>query len=206
MPNDVKPIVAAGFEPSMAEATPPEPQLPMLRFGLRQLFWLLTAVGLVVAGIAAAPVPGMAPLAVLLAVLVVMFHVVGTALGSRLREHADERIAWDAVRCVPGNDWSKTRQSVVGRRSTWHEHGRPLRWRWWLVAAGAVVGGIVGCIIFLTADRLAHAAVEVAFGAFSMAVVGAWIAFLVSHFWVIFRRGWREAVADNQDDSLHRTR
>lgn len=170
-----------------------EPQLPVFRFGLRQLFWLLTLSGLVLAGVLAAPVPGMAPAAVLLGVLVVVFHVAGTALGSRLQDHADQRIAWEKSDRKAIDRSAEVQALASAPRSSWHERGRPVRWRWWLVSAGATLGGMMGAaIFFFTAARFSPAAI--ACGAFSMAVLGGWFAFLASHFWTIFRRGWREAV------------
>ena len=192
---------AAFPEPRLPGQTPPaEPQLPILRFGLRQLFWFLTVVCLVLTSVVAAPRPGIAPLAVLLAVLVVVFHVVGTALGSRLREHSNEQIAWDSAHKPATDRPSTARLPATSARSPWHERGQPIRWRWGLIGTGAAAGGSLGTVVFLRVDALAPSLSGVVFGALSMAVVGGWMAFLGSNFWVMLRRGWRDAVAHERKD------
>jgi hypothetical protein len=204
MPNDAKTSGAVGSDAPAPTGLPPtpalEPRLPVLRFGLRQLFWFLTVVCLVLAGVVAAPTPGVARLAVLLAVLVVLLHLAATALGSRLREHADEQIAWRAAH----NGAAEKDRTVPARpataRSPWHERGQPMRWRWGLIGVGAAAGGILGTVVFLRVDALAPSLPGVVFGALSTAVVGGWIAFLGSNFWVMLRRGWRDAVAKDRQD------
>jgi len=192
-------------EPTPPGATlSPEPQLPILRFGLRQLFWFLTLACLVLASVVAAPTPGVARLAVLLVVLVVGLHVVATALGSRLREHADERLAWQAARDTATEKAFRSRAPVATSRSPWHQRSQPMRWRWWLVGAGAAAGGIAGTVVFLSGDKLAPSPAAIAFGAISMAVVGGWFAFLGSHFWVMLRHGWRDALAEGRKDEARR--
>ena len=188
-------------KPTLAgDTTAGEPQLPIFRFGLRQLFWFLTVVCLVLTSVVAAPRPGIAPLAVLLAVLVVVFHVVGTALGSRLRERSDEQIAWESAHKPATERPSAAKLPAMSARSPWHERGQPIRWRWGLIGTGAAIGGILGTVVFLRVDALAPSLSGVVFGAFSMAVVGGWMAFLGSNFWVMLRRGWRDAVAHERKD------
>ena len=63
------------------------------RFGLRHLFWFVTATSVLLAILAGLPGGGYAPLAVLLALSVVALHLMSTAVGSHLRAEADRETA-----------------------------------------------------------------------------------------------------------------
>ncbi len=82
-------------EPRLSEPQLPEPQLPVLRFGLRQLFWWVTGLCVLLGLLMAVPF-GLSPVALVLAVSVVVLHVLSTAIGTRLGAHANERRAWEA--------------------------------------------------------------------------------------------------------------
>ena len=69
----------------------------MLRFSLRYMFWCVTGLCVLLAALVAVPI-GMAAVALLLAVSVVVLHVLSTAIGTRLGEHANDRRAWEANR------------------------------------------------------------------------------------------------------------
>ena len=129
-----------------------EPQLPVLRFGLKQFFWWVTGACLLMAGMAISARSGsMSPLVLLMAVLAVGLHIGGTAIGMRLKAHANERRAWEAGQ-IPGEaiDDGPPPMALVPLtrkpqlRSPLHGHDRPLqRLRQWVVA-GAVLGGALG--------------------------------------------------------------
>ena len=193
-------------EPKTSVALPSEPQLPVLRFGLKHLFWWVTGVSVLMAALVAAPA-GVSPVALLLAVLVVALHIGGTAIGTRLRAHANERRAWEATQFCPDNlsDGPPSMPSNCDTaeprpRSPLHAHGQPLRrLPLWLVA-GATFGGCMGVVILTVTigDRATVAGVAV--GAVSTAVVGAWLAFVAVSSWAVFRQGWRDAVAESHTD------
>lgn len=183
-----------------------EPQLPVVRFGLKQFFWWVTGACLLMAGMAiSARSDSMSPLVLLMAVLAVGLHIGGTAIGMRLKAHANERRAWEAARNAGEaiDDGPPTAASVPlyrepQVRSPLHGHDRPLRrLRAW-VSAGAILGGGLGVVVLsLTiGDRTSAAGIVV--GALSTAIVGAWLAFVGANSWAIFRQGWLDAVAEER--------
>lgn len=182
-----------------------EPQLPVLRFGLRQFFWWVTGIAVLLAIFVAIPA-GLALIAVVLTVGVVALHILSTALGTRLRDHANERRVWEsgqfaASERIASADAPKV--SPPSRRSPLHGRDRPLRRiRIWLTA-GASVGGLFGiaALSLLLGNRITIPGMIV--GSASTAVVGAWIAFIASSAWSIFREGWRDAVRDPSDTPPH---
>jgi hypothetical protein len=181
-----------------------EPQLPAFRFGLKHLFWSFTAASLLLAALVVAAQAGnMTPVAMLLGVLAVVLHVGGTAIGLRMRQHANERRAWEAARTFDGAPSDGPVVSSTGMlslssssrpRSPLHIHDRPVRRLRLCVAAGAIVGGCLGVAVLslLVGGRTSVGGIVV--GAVSMAVVGAWLAFVGTSSWSIFRQGWRDAV------------
>lgn len=194
MDGDPKPAAARPAVPSISG----EPQLPVLRFGLRQFFWWITAACVLLAVLAAIP-RGMSLLALVLAVSVVSLHVLSTAIGTRLREHANQRREWESGQNpgLPSVDTSHSTAMVEpARRSPLHGHDQPLRRMRICLTVGAVVGGLVGiaALSLLLGNRTTIAGIVV--GAASTAVVGAWIAFVAASAWSIFRQGWRDAVRD----------
>jgi hypothetical protein len=196
------------------EALSCEPQLPVPRFNLRQMFWFTTLAGLLLAAMVAVPGPRIASLAWLLAALVVALHVAGTALGSRLREHADRQRAWDASG-AGGGKWSGAEEPLPEPRadreaatairvrpaiSIYRHRGLPMPWLPLCVGIGAVVGLCLGAMLLAATVGNRASALSVLFGGVSTAVVGAWLAFLAASFWTILRRGWLDAVAEHRRD------
>lgn len=195
---------ALSVAPTNSEPSPSEPQLPVFRFRLKHLFWCVTGTCLLLAALVIAGRTGdMKPLAILLAVLVVILHVAGTAIGLRMKQHADRRRAWekevrfagdtDEMPQLPAGALATT--SLRNRpRSPLHVHDRPLRQLRLFVAAGAAVGGCLGvaALLVLIGNRTTVAGIVV--GAVSTAVMGAWFAFVAANSWTIFRQGWRDAV------------
>jgi hypothetical protein len=174
-----------------------EPQLPVLRFGLKQFFWWITGTCLLLALFAAIPT-GLALLAVVLAVGVIALHVLSTALGTQLRDHANQHRIWESAEIGPSDVAIPSQPAIVPpfRRSPLHGRDQPLRrLRIWLTA-GATLGGLLGiaALSLLLGNRTSIAGILV--GSASTAVVGAWIAFVISSAWSIFRQGWRDAVRD----------
>jgi hypothetical protein len=171
----------------------PPSDLPLFRFGLRQLFVFVAALSCLLAGMVVAQ--GVISLVLLLSVLVVAAHVMGTALGSRLRAHADEQIS---ARLADTHSLVPARTIVLPRKThSWHCHGRPTcGWLPTLVLAGSLAAAAGGgtFLMLVIGDRLSPGGVVV--GIASLAVLGGWFAFLASSFYTIFRRGVREAAAD----------
>jgi hypothetical protein len=176
----------------------PPSDLPLFRFGLRQLLAFVAAASGVLAGVVVAE--GVLGLVIVLAVLIVAAHVTATALGSRLREVSKESDgeygktnAEHSVVSIGG------RHSSILPRSCWHGHdGTPLVWLPTISVVGVIVGGCCGGLFLASTigDRTSLAGLFV--GAISMAILGGWFAFLASSFYAIFRHGWREAVANEE--------
>jgi hypothetical protein len=193
-------------EPRTSVAESSEPQLPVLRFSLKHLFCWVTGVSVLMAALAAAPA-GMSPLALLLAVLAVALHVIGTAIGTRLRAHANDRRAWEARQLCPDNlgdgppPTPSTCFTAESRpRSPLSGHSQPLRRLPLCLVAGAILGGCLGVAILTVTIGNRTTAAGVAVGAVSIAVMGAWLAFVAASSWAIFRQGWRDAVAESRKD------
>lgn len=186
----------------------PEPQLPVLRFGLRHLFWSVTGLCVLLGAMVAVPF-GLSPVALLLAVSVVVLHVLSTAIGHRLGAHANERRAWEAKLDSAGGRPPGVSPAPVAaepqRRSPLHGREQPLRQMRVCLTVGAVTGGLLGVVALSVTigDRTTLAGILV--GAASMAVVGGWVAFVAASGWSIFREGWRDAVAEHgRDKAEHR--
>lgn len=184
--------------PDVGAELPSDPSLPSFRFSLRHLFWGVTLVCLVLAGTVAVAELGTAPLALLLMVFAVVLHVVGTAIGTRLRDHADEQHArrpQPTVQVVSS-------PTQVDRPSSLHQRGLPLPWLPAWIAVGLVAGGVAGAALFSVAIGHRATPVGIAVGGLSTAVLGGWFAFIAASSWTILRQGWREAVSDHHRDRL----
>jgi hypothetical protein len=176
------------------------PELPLFRFGLRQLLVFVTLLSLLMAAMAVSQ--GRIALVLLLAALVVTLHVFSTALGSQLRAHANRTQSRETasglgnlprtIRTPVSIDASADRP----HRSPWQQrHGTPLPWLVRLIASSALIGGIFGGLFlqFAVGHRATPAGVAV--GAASVAVVAGWFAFLSYSFYGVFRHGLRDALA-----------
>jgi hypothetical protein len=190
--------------PEQRTAVPQPPQLPLPRFGLRQLLVAVAVVCALMAAIFSSN--GMMAIVLLLASLVVTLHVASTALGTRLRAHADQQQAWETAHGPPVGDRSAANAvlpaevPLCGRRST-------LRWLPLLVAAGALAGLCAGAVLLEVTIGNHTSTAGIVLGSVSLGVVGGWLAFLGTSFWTILRQGWREALAhQRQDEERHISR
>ena len=189
--------------------TPSRPALPVLRFGLRQLFWTVTGLSVLLAAMATSP-QGPSALLILIAVLIIAAHITGTAIATRLRRHASEIRQWEAdhptdISSTPeaAEHSSSLDAAALPPTSPWYQRGgTALAWLPKVVIAGAMIGGMGGIALFVT-DSLIGVRASVAgilVGAFSFAVLGAWLAFIGGSFYAIFRHGLREAMAHQHRD------
>jgi hypothetical protein len=178
----------------------PEPARPVLRFGLRHVFWFVTAVSVLLATFASFPDGSYGSIALMMAIFVVVLHLLSTAVGSHLRAEADKQTAVFRPLDCSGLDPRCSMQTP----SPLHTHGLALRWLPLLIVAGAVLGGCVGAVLLEATIGGRTTAVGVAIGALSAAVLGGWFAFLGGSFTAILRQGWREAVAQQKiDEARH---
>jgi hypothetical protein len=181
--------------------------LPHFRYCLRDLLLYTAFLCLLLAGMVLTR--GVGAAVVLLAALAVAAHVLSTALGSRLREFNGTRSdqqRWDGDQTNGTGDDAHVPDFATycpQPRSSWHGHERIGRRRvMTLIFAGSLLGGILGGgFLFVDiGDRTSVAGIVI--GAFSLVVLGGWLAFLASSFYMIFRHGLSEAIAEQQKDEL----
>jgi len=186
-------------------AVAPPPELPALRF---RLWHLLGFVAIFCALLAVLVSSDRVWATVfLLAALVISLHVAGTALGTRLRVHADQQRAWDATHgpsvavgpvAAPASSITASHSPLYGRRSS-------LRWLRLFVVGGGLLGTLGGVVLLAVTVGHRAGTMGIAVGAISLGVIGAWFAFLGTSFWTILRQGWREASDHQKQDEARRT-
>lgn len=181
------------------------PQLPALRFRLWHLLAFVAALCALLAVLVSST--GMWATVFLLAALVISLHVAGTALGSRLRAHADQQRAWEAARrrTVVASSASTATSSISAAHSPLYGRRSSLRWLRLFVAGGALLGTLGGAVLLTFTVGHRTGAIGIAVGSISVGVIGGWLAFLGTSFWTILRQGWREASEHQKQDEARRT-
>jgi hypothetical protein len=213
MPDEplINAMAPAATPDSAARAPGDLAAAPLFRFGLRQLFWIVAVISMLLAGIVTTG--GLSAVVFLLAAIVVMAHLFATALGSRLRDQADRRQGWDPANS-PAVIRDKLSRDGAARmayirataRSPWHGRGSTnLPWLPKVVGAAVVVGGLVGAAIIALTARRETSVAGIVVGAFSMAVLGGWAAFLGGSFYGVFRHGFRDAMVEQKKDESRYT-
>jgi hypothetical protein len=176
-------------------------QLPLFRFRLRQLMWFVTLVCLLLTAVASSS--GLIALVLILATLVVSFHLLSTAIGFQLRSHADRSIA---LHSPPSDriEFAELREDIqrlAMPRSPWHSHGGiPLPWLLRLVVATSLIGGVLGAIVLTITIDGRTSVPGIVFGSVSIAVVAGWFAFLGYSFYGVFRYGIKQAMSEDRSD------
>ena len=181
-------------------------QLPLFRFGLKQLLWTTALASIFLACIVSAD--GITATVILLASLVIVAHLFGTSLGSRLRARSDERYSWRGETSAPNieevpEECGLAELTIVrsASRSPWHGRGStPLPWLRRLIVTGAVAGGVGGAILLSLTIGHRTSFSGVLLGSLSLGVLGGWFSFLGGSFYGIFRHGLRDALADQRGD------
>jgi hypothetical protein len=187
-----------------ADASTDADELPLFRFGLRQLLLFVAGISTIFAALALSQ--GLAALVVLLAVVVVMMHVFATALGSRLRARADRNSEFESSDRLPieaiASASERTERLAAMKfdpRSPWHARGTTvLPWLRRLVIVAIAFGGVAGAVYLAATIGYRTSPAGVIVGGLSVAVLFGWIAFLSGSFYGVFRHGFREAVAEQQ--------
>jgi hypothetical protein len=179
-------------------------ELPLFRFGLRQLLLFVAGISTIFAALALSH--GLAALVVLLAVIVIIMHVFATALGNRLRARADRNNAFESSDRLPieaiasASERSERLAAMkLDPRSPWHARGTTvLPWLRRLVIVAIACGGVAGAVYLAVTIGYRTSPAGVFVGGLSAAVLFGWIAFLSGSFYGVFRHGFREAVAEQQ--------
>lgn len=190
---------AAAESPAAPPSTEREPNL--LHFGLRQWFYFISGIVILCGLLARLEVAGALVLASIVAL--VAAHVLGTFLGTRLRDTSNEVVRWKARPSSADADnpvalpqpvtlanlrlpaaTSLAGRNVSSRRSNW------------ALAVGAAGGFAFGAWAI---NELAGPTVTwsgLALGAVSCGVMGAWGVLLIASFWAIARQALRSASRD----------
>ena len=173
-----------------------EPHL--LRFRLRQMFFLVTLLSLLCGLLVLTDGPW--PLLIVVSTLLIAAHVFGTLVGTRLRDSSHEVRQWRSAHPTLDNDVPKAdMQPTLESRAhlppvtTLADHGSVSNWLLWFVLGGALLGTLVGglAIGLIIGPRIGWAGWAV--GTLSCGVLGTWAAFLASSFSSIARHAWRHA-------------
>lgn len=193
MPPDPQ---AAAESPAAPPSAEREPNL--LRFGLRQWFYFTSGIVLLCGLFASVEGEGTILLASIVALIVA--HVFGTFLGTRLRDTSGEVVRWKARAGSNDADTPVALPQPVALAEVQLPETTSLAGRSndsrrsrWAVGLGALIGFGFGA---WGIHELASPAVTwpgLTFGAVSCGVLGAWTALLVSNFWVIARQALRHA-------------
>jgi hypothetical protein len=181
--------------------------LPLFRFGLRQLFLFVAAVSTLLTALASSG--GVTGVIVLLAVAIVVMHVFATALGTKLQTRTEQaqlrqRSAQPEINESSRSAFEQSAKLLAIRsapRSPWHGRGGTyLPWLPRLVMGAMVVGGLAGGLLLggTIGHRTSFEGIIV--GAASFAVLAGWLSFLAGNFYGVFRHGFREALAEQQKD------
>jgi len=161
------------------------------QFSLRLLLWSMTAVGCLLGVMVA--VGKFAALTLAFFIFLVLAHIVGNAVGTRLRDRAS--------RATPISD-SESASDVpisppigVAGPERLTQRTRLTRITPIITVGGALIGGTLGGTRFF--DMYPDSGWgAVTLGVVSSAVLGGFIAFVTSSFISVFRQAMREALAD----------
>lgn len=191
--------LAAAESPAAPPSTEREPNL--LHFGLRQWFYFISGIVILCGLFARLEVAGAIVLASIVAL--VAAHVLGTFLGTRLRDTSEEVVRWkgrpgsadaDNPVALPqpvklANLRLPAATSLAGRTVSSRRNN-------WALAVGAAGGFACGAWAI---SELAGPSVTwpgLALGAVSCGVMGAWGVLLIASFWAIARQALRNASRD----------
>ncbi|MEX0613400.1 MAG: hypothetical protein WD738_13725 [Pirellulales bacterium] len=188
-------------QPQPVAAQPPG--LPLLRFSLRHLLLFVAVLSTLLAGIVS--LHGIPALALLLAAMVVAFHVLGTALGSQLRLHANGSGARQpdptaaAQSAANAADHTNSAEALTPIQSPWYgRSGASFAWLPRLVAVSVFFGSFLGALYLAVTIGHRTSLAALVIGVASIAVLSGWFAFLAGSFYAIVRNGFREAVDEQQ--------
>jgi hypothetical protein len=193
------PKSAVAVDPSMPPTPEREPNLA--RFGLRQLFFFFSLATVLAATLA--QVGGVWPIVIGCAVALIVAHVFGTFLGTRLRDTSADVQQWKARPGSPDRDEPVALPQPVCFEEIRLPAATPLasyeqihRWCPVCIAAGATIGFSLGGIGIYLAGGDEVTWFGLAMGAASCGVIGAWAALLGTNFWTISRHAFRQAAKE----------
>jgi hypothetical protein len=184
------------------------PDLPLFRFGLRHLLFSVAGISTLLAAVVS--LDGIPALAVLLAALVVAFHVLSTALGSRLRRHANRHKAGETGGVDPAPPGAGARIAPAHRVEfqpccPWYGRTNSFAWLPRVVAIAVLLGGFLGAFYLIATIGHRTSLAGLVVGAISVAALSGWFAFLGGSFVAIVRGGLSEAVEEQDSQEARRS-
>jgi hypothetical protein len=204
-PEENSPSFHANRQPALSATS--KDDLPLFRFGLRQLLVFVAMLSTLLAVLVASH--GLAAVVILFAATIVAMHVFATALGTRLQARTErDQIRQQSARADTNSlsqrasdHFAKLQLIRSAPRSPWH--GRGCTYLPWLprLVIGAMIAGGLGGGILLSGTIGHRTSLEgIIVGAASFAILGGWISFLGGNFYGVFRHGFRDALAEQQKD------
>jgi hypothetical protein len=160
------------------------------QFRLRTLFLLMgfLAVLFAIMGF----IGPMASAALLFFLALVGLHVAGNALGTSLRDRVSDQVGWQHLPSI-GRPLFANRPAWTALAPRLSEH-TPIGWIIWAIGLlGALTGGALGRMAF---GQLDSSPSELAVGTISLAVLGAFLGFLIGSFLTMLLRAWNQASRD----------
>jgi hypothetical protein len=196
----------AASKPALSGANDREPNL--MRFGLRQLFFLFSAATILTALLAR--MGGVWPYVTVSVLLLVAAHVFSTFLGTRLRDTSREVQLWKGRPGTADPDEPVAPRQPVCladldlRAPPLASHEKIGRWRRCSVAAGAIGGAVLGMAGIYAAAGDDVTGPGLALGAVSCGVIGSWASLLGVNFYSIVRHALRQASSGLDQDHSRR--
>lgn len=173
-----------------------EPNL--LRFGLRKWFAFISAAVIFCGLMARLDVIWGLLLGSIVALLAA--HVLGTFLGTRLRDTSADVVRWksransvDADRPVVTGQPVALESVQLPEATTLAEQNTRSTRSHWALAAGGALGAMVGGAALSRFGGPEISWPGIVLGAVSCGVIGAWAVLLTSNFYAIAREAWRHA-------------
>jgi fatty acid desaturase len=190
--------VELNSQPNEPEARAPDDRrlpssfVPIPQFRLRTLLLLMAVCGALFALVQA--IGMLMSLVLLVAIGLVAAHVIGNALGTRLRGEAARRSSMDEATEEPPPVSGTVPMRPIASKLT--EHRRLPRRLLAIAGIWAVMGGIVGGGLITAFAWQDITVAGVALGIGSSAVLGGLAGFLASSFFTVARAAWREALGE----------
>lgn len=191
---------AISWDEAVGCAHPRQPSL--LRFTLRHLLILVALISFAFALLV--QVHGQAALVMIMAILVVVFHLLGTAVGSHLKSQANRPHDpnFDLTDSV-SNSSPITANGIGTQRSVaevpaifcpWYSQNcGKIAWMPRLIVAAMLVGGIAGAVALTMSVGNRSSLPGLLVGTLSAAALSGWFTFVAASFVIIVRGGWRDA-------------
>jgi hypothetical protein len=183
--------------PALHESPAPPREPHLLKFRLRQLFFVVTVVSLLCASIALTHGPW--PWIITIIALMVAGHVLGNLIGTRLRDTSEDVVRWRSAdpRQSPDHPLTTLPGDLANLQllpeTNLRNFNRLVHGMKWYLLGGLATGLILGgtALALTIGHRIGWAGWMV--GTMSGAVLGTWLAFLAVSFTAIARDALRQA-------------